>query len=79
MIKLSEIIKTDCYIDCGTNDKLRDVVKKVKLPKNTAQINFGITKSDSYILFYSHTYTTYTFSNTFYLPIHHISTIDLNA
>jgi len=27
MIKLSEIIKTDCYIDCGSNKKLREVVK----------------------------------------------------
>ena len=78
MKKLSEIIKTDCYIDCGTNEKLREVVKKVKLPKSTTQINFGITKLDSYILFYSHTYTTYAFSNTFDLPIHHISEIDLN-
>lgn len=77
-LKLSEIIKTDCYIDCGSNEKLRGVVKKVKLPKSTTQINFGITKSDSYILFYRHTYTTYTFSNTFDLPIHHISEIDLN-
>ena len=36
MYNLSELIKTDCCIDCGTNEKLREVVGKI--PKRMMKV-----------------------------------------
>lgn len=79
-LKLSEIIKTDCYIDCGTNEKLREVVSllqskyrfKDSLYENIATNHFISIYSDNldYIITRVAGFSTY--------PIHHISEIDLN-
>jgi hypothetical protein len=80
MIKLSEIILTDCYIDCGSNEKLREVYPLIEMEEYTVQKEMGVAKLDILILI----------SNTFQLKatcskkmetidftIHHISQIDL--
>ena len=46
MKKLSEIIKTDCYIDCGTNEKLREVYPLIDMPEFKAMVKFGIYNTD---------------------------------
>jgi len=53
MYNLSELIKTDCCIDCGTNEKLREVVAGFKFPIQpcVAQITLGINKADTHICF----------------------------
>jgi len=49
MYNLSELIKTDCCIDCGTNEKLREVVGKIDLPESPLQKDFGIEPYDTMI------------------------------
>ena len=78
MKKLSEIIKTDCYIDCGTNEKLREVVSLIKLPENTVQQSFGLRKKDTYLLIFKNRHATFTHADIAEFIIHHISEIDLN-
>lgn len=41
MYNLSELIKTDCCIDCGTNEKLREVVGKLTIPESFEQKRLG--------------------------------------
>jgi len=80
MIKLSEIIKTDCYIDCETNDKLREVVKVLPIKPAYLQRNGGIYSDDTRIRIYrnpSEYLTIIEPSETH--TIHHISQIDLNS
>jgi hypothetical protein len=50
MIKLSEIIKTDCYIDCGSNEKLREVYPLIDLREYGAMERYGIDNDDIYII-----------------------------
>ncbi len=72
MIKLSEIIRTDCYIDCGNNEKLREVVKVLGLglqvheKHKTLQVDTELNAITP-VLFKPYCFTT-----------HHISQIDLN-
>lgn len=49
MYNLSELIKTDCCIDCGTNEKLREVVGKMTIPPSNAQRYFGIGVYDTFL------------------------------
>lgn len=74
MIKLSEIIKTDCYIDCGSNEKLREVMQLIEIP-----IEFAILDTDKVLACMVD--FAYTLKNAFEkdYPTHHISQIDLNA
>lgn len=82
-LKLSEIIKTDCYIDCGTNEKLREVYPLIDMQEFSAQKKMGILTNDCviYITFvrgmYQKVTSDITMPNT-ETPIHHISQIDLN-
>lgn len=81
MKKLSEIIKTDCYIDCGTNEKLREVYPLIGLEEYQTQISMGIYNKDTLILI-KHTLELKATGErqiiAFNLPTHHISEIDLN-
>lgn len=58
MYNLSELIKTDCCIDCGTNEKLREVVGKICIRPHKSQVRFGINKRDSIISIENSVYTT---------------------
>jgi hypothetical protein len=79
MIKLSEIIKTDCYIDCGSNEKLREVYPLIELPEIHVQSRYGIFKDDKFIKIKHDVVRKVTLLAPFEdLPIHHISQIDLN-
>ena len=60
MYNLSELIKTDCCIDCGTNEKLREVVGKIGLPEGSTQFYTGIWDTDTFVEIHSGKYTTYT-------------------
>lgn len=80
MVKLSEIIRTDCYIDCGSNEKLREVYPLVGMVEPVFQIDTGVNRWDSIILIGvfggKSTLPNVMIDTT--LPIHHISEIDLN-
>jgi len=60
MYNLSELIKTDCCIDCGTNEKLREVVGKIPHAKSIAQRHVGICEDDIYLLIEGGKHTTFT-------------------
>jgi hypothetical protein len=82
MIKLSEIIRTDCYIDCGSNDKLREVYPLIDLPEYRVQELGGITDLDTLILVMRTIELKGTTGSEIAgigYPIHHISQIDLNG
>lgn len=82
MIKLSEIIRTDCYIDCGTNEKLREVYPLIGLKEYQTQISMGIFNKDTLVLIRISLYLKATAERqiiAFNLPTHHISQIDLNG
>lgn len=59
MYNLSELIKTDCCIDCGTNHKLREVVSKIPVSKSLAQRGVGLAAEDTFLLIENGKYTTY--------------------
>lgn len=79
-LKLSEIIKTDCYIDCGSNEKLREVVKVInslgRLAAPTQRI-LGIHNTNTFVKLSDYYYWTLT-NISEYETIHHILEIDLN-
>ena len=79
MIKLSEIIKTDCYIDCGSNEKLREVYPLIGLPEFEISKYNNLLSMYKFILIQSRrkVETLYQMPHTT-LPTHHISQIDLN-
>lgn len=79
-LKLSEIIKTDCYIDCGSNEKLREVVKVLPIKPDYLQLNGGIYSDDIMVRIYRNPseYLTIIEPSEEH-PIHHISQIDLNS
>lgn len=74
MYNLSELIKTDCCIDCGTNEKLREVVGKLNMPESDLQKDFGIESNDVVVVLSGNAYTTY--SVKFFNPLTPIN-IDL--
>jgi hypothetical protein len=81
MIKLSEIIKTDCYIDCGTNEKLREVVNLLQSKYRFKDSTYESLATNHLISIYSanldYIITLVAGFSTY--PTHHISQIDLNA
>jgi hypothetical protein len=80
MIKLSEIIKTDCYIDCGTNEKLREVYPLIDAPEIHVQLFYGVSNEDTHIKIRHDVYRKLSCTLPILdLPIHHISQIDLNG
>jgi hypothetical protein len=81
MIKLSEIIKTDCYIDCGSNEKLREVYPLIDLYESTMQLMDGYA-DDWIIQIKTIPYKKTQKCTVAYIPngiIYHISQIDLNG
>jgi len=58
MYNLSELIKTDCCIDCGTNEKLREVVGKIGIPQSITQSVFGVAPSETQIYIFCGIYAT---------------------
>lgn len=58
MYNLSELIKTDCCIDCGTNEKLREVVGKIE--PHIGQEIFPMKGTDIYINIFKGSFATYT-------------------
>lgn len=82
MIKLSEIIRTDCYIDCGTNEKLREVVSLLESKyKFRRWLKLGgIEFDDIGVAIFGNNldYLTSELNLEPKTPIHHISEIDLN-
>lgn len=74
MYNLSELIKTDCCIDCGTNEKLREVVGKMTIPPSMAQKQFGMMPEDSFMEISFGEYTTYSIGK--HIPLTSIN-IDL--
>jgi len=80
MIKLSEIIRTDCYIDCGTNEKLREVYPLIDAPEIHVQLKYGISVEDTLIKIRHGIHRKISCPLPILdLPIHHISQIDLNG
>ena len=73
---LSELIKTDCCIDCGTNEKLREVVGKIGIPKTPLQRDFGIDSDDIVIYISCGEYSTICFPQHNSIPLTSIN-IDL--
>lgn len=59
MYNLSELIKTDCCIDCGTNEKLREVVKNLPIPENIIQEVMPIENCDTRLMVKKGTYATF--------------------
>lgn len=59
MYNLSDLIKTYCCIDCGTNDKLREMVGKMGIPESLDQVYSGIHEDDKDIIIKYGTYSTY--------------------
>lgn len=76
MYNLSELIKTDCCIDCGTNDKLREVVGKIDLPESPLQREFGIEPDETMIYISYGEYGTFEAFSTSAIPLTSIN-IDL--
>lgn len=60
MYNLSELIKTDCCIDCDTNEKLREVVRKIDIEADTGQEIFPMKDTDIYLNIFNHHFATYT-------------------
>jgi hypothetical protein len=58
MYNLSELIKTDCYIDCGTNEKLREVVGKLGIAASITQRHFGIMPDEMILIITDDKYST---------------------
>lgn len=86
MIKLSEIIRTDCYIDCGSNEKLREVVGVLPYTIHNyfKRVDFSDISEDTVIVsnlgyLYSKLPLSEIDELELDLPIHHISQIELNA
>jgi hypothetical protein len=83
MIKLSEIIKTDCYIDCGSNEKLREVVRVLESKyKFTDRSYVWKTTHPCYISIYAQQFEyieTFSGGAAGRYQTHHISQIDLNG
>jgi hypothetical protein len=83
MIKLSEITRTDCYIDCGSNEKLREVYPLIDLRELSDKCKIFDDESLVFILYSDFMYRKGTvddvFTTSHTLPIHHISQIDLNG
>lgn len=81
-LKLSEIIKTDCYIDCGTNEKLREVVILLEIKyKFRRWLKLGgIEFDDIGVAIFGNDldYLTAELNLEPKIPTHHISEIDLN-
>jgi hypothetical protein len=80
-LKLSEIIKTDCYIDCGSNEKLREVVCLIESKYNIqGRLKDIYIKGCTFISLYEecayYICTQHGFNG---IPIYHISNIDLKA
>jgi hypothetical protein len=78
-MKLSEIIKKSCYINCDTNVQLKLISESIDLPKSIAQKRFGMGKEDNHILLMDGTYSTFPNPNTYHATIYHISSIDLTS
>lgn len=76
MYNLSELIKTDCYIDCGTNEKLREVVGKLKIPESIGQCWVGVNDKDLFLVIVFGSYTTHTIKFPDTIPLTSIN-IDL--
>jgi hypothetical protein len=80
-LKLSEIIKTDCYIDCGSNEKLREVVSLLQSKYKFKDSTYESLASNHFISIYSTNVdfiiTRVAGFDTY--PTHHISNIDLKA
>jgi hypothetical protein len=78
MINITEIINTDCYIDCGDNEKLREVVKvfnPLNIDQMRAQESHGIHLTDVLIrLSVFGEYSTLP-KALFDYPTHHINDI----
>jgi hypothetical protein len=77
MINISEIINTDCYIDCGSNERLREVVKVLEGKGVTIghfQETFGINDNDKFIALREFNYWTFGTDTSLY-PTHHINDI----
>jgi hypothetical protein len=83
MIKLSEIINTDCYIDCGSNEKLREVYPLIDLYELSANVRIFDDETLVFIhernMMYKKGTVDNVFSSSHPYPIHHISQIDLNG
>ena len=60
MYNLSELIKTDCCIDCGTNEKLREMVGKLNMPHDRAQAMMPMKDTDIYLNIFKGSFATYT-------------------
>ena len=61
MYNLSELIKTDCCIDCGSNEKLREVVGKIGVEKSIGQDIIPLAESDTMLRIRHGKYATYTY------------------
>ena len=59
MYNLSELIKTDCCIDCGTNEKLREVVGKIGVDKSITEEVIPVGDRESCLLIKNGKYTTF--------------------
>jgi hypothetical protein len=74
MMHITEIINTDCYIDCGDNERLRQVVAMLGIPADDYQTIFGINDNDSYIFISLDGYMTCHQLKS-RLQVHHINDI----
>jgi hypothetical protein len=81
MIKLSEIIRTDCYIYCGSNEKLREVVSLLESKYQFTDRSYVCkTMHPCFISIYAQQFEyieTFSGGATGRYPTHHISKIDL--
>jgi hypothetical protein len=77
LIPLSTLLHTDCYIHCGSNERLREVVKVLTIPADDYCTVFGIYNDDVYISILNKEYLTLP-ENTPYLTTHHINQINLD-
>jgi hypothetical protein len=76
---LSELIKTDCCIDCGSNEKLRELIphaEDVGGIKSFTQIMFGVSKNDTIMDIKSSVYCT--FAPTAFSPANPIPLTSIN-
>jgi hypothetical protein len=78
MTHISELINTDGYIDCGDNEKLREVVAIIdkEIDISHRQSNKGIGDKDTFVFIYR-CYTTTDNTNMLgaITPTHHINDI----
>ena len=77
LIPLSTLLATDCYIDCGSNERLREVVGKITIRPDDYQAIFGIYNDCIFILIKNREYVTLP-ENTPHVPTHHITQINLD-